>query len=262
MSLVKRRPRIGIPADVKSDGDESFHAVGEKYLAAVAHGAQTMPVLLPALGAGAEMASLVDAISPDEQLEGLDGLFLTGSPSNLEPACYGQTCDGIGPFDPQRDQTTLPLIQAALAHDMPILAVCRGFQELNVACGGTLFSAVHEQPGYMDHREDHTLQRAQRYAPAHSVALTENGFFAKLTGQNSVQVNSLHGQGVDRLGSGLVTDAVAPDGLVEALYMPDRHFVVGVQWHPEWAFEQNSVSAALFAAFGRAARTWRDVRAA
>lgn len=256
MSATIYRPRIGIPTDVKAVGDDTVHAVGEKYLAAVAHGAGATPMLLPALGAGAELASLEQAIGADGLLDGLDGLFLTGSPSNLDPAYYGDTATGIGPFDGQRDATTLPLLRAALARNMPVLAVCRGFQELNAVCGGTLYMAVHEQPGYMDHRDDHELPRARRYAPAHRVELSPGGMLARLTRENEIEVNSLHGQGLARLGAGLVADALAPDGLVEAVYMPDKRFVVGVQWHPEWQFDTNATSRALFAAFGDATRAW------
>lgn len=258
MSLQQSRPRIGIAADVKSVGDDAMHAVGEKYLAAVAHGAEAIPLLLPALGAGVELASLEEDISADDLLEGLDGLFLSGSPSNLEPMWYGDSAAGVGPYDQQRDRTTLPLLHTALARDMPVLAVCRGFQELNVACGGTLYTAVHEQPGYMDHRDEHDLPRAQRYGLAHPVSLTAGGFLAPLAGTTEIQVNSLHGQGIARLADDLLVDAVAPDGLVEAAYHPGRHFVVGVQWHPEWTFAEDPVSRALFAAFGRAARAWRQ----
>ncbi|HLQ85171.1 MAG TPA: gamma-glutamyl-gamma-aminobutyrate hydrolase family protein [Salinisphaeraceae bacterium] len=262
MAKHTQRPRIGIPADVRTLSDEPVHVVGEKYLAAVAHGAAATPLLLPGLGAGAEMASLEAIIAPEDLLAGLDGLFLTGSPSNLEPRHYGDTSAGIGPFDPQRDATTLPLLHAALARDMPILAVCRGLQELNVVCGGTLHAAVHEQPGFMDHREDQSLPRAQRYAPAHAVSLNADGFLARLLDTAEIRVNSLHGQGIARLGEGLVADAIAPDGLVEAAYLPGRRFVVGVQWHPEWSFRENPAARALFSAFGDAARAWRNAQAA
>lgn len=258
MTTQTQRPRIGIPVDVKSVNGDALHVVGEKYLAAVAHGADATPLLLPALGAGAELTSLVGVISPDDLLDGLDGLFLTGSPSNLVPASYGGTGEGVGPFDPQRDRTTLPLLRAALARDMPILAVCRGFQELNVVCGGTLHTAVHEQSDYMDHRDDHEQPRPNRYEAAHSVALTEGGLLARLAGgRTEIQVNSLHGQGIAWLGDGLVVEATAPDGLIEAAYVADRRFGVGVQWHPEWQFAENPLSRALFAAFGAAARQWR-----
>lgn len=247
-----QRPRIGIPVDVRAVGDDAMHVVGEKYIAAVAHGAEAVPRLLPALGEGAEMASLEETIAPEDVLEGLDGLFLTGSPSNLAPSFYDDAAAEIGPFDSQRDATTLPLLRAALDRGLPVLAVCRGFQELNVVCGGTLYPAVHDQPGYMDHRDDHDQPRVARYGPAHSVALTPSGLFERWMGQSEVQVNSLHGQGIARLGEGLAAEAVAPDGLVEAAQMPAYRFVVGVQWHPEWQFAENALSRALFAAFGAA----------
>lgn len=250
-------PRIGVPVDVKHVSGESFHGVGEKYIAALAHGAGALPLLLPALGEGAEMAALTGFMSPDEILEGLDGLFLTGSPSNLAPWRYGGAGEGVGPFDPQRDETTLALLRAALDRDLPVLAVCRGFQELNVICGGTLCAAVHERPGRMDHREDHDLPRAERYQPAHPVRLAADGLLARLAGSEEVMVNSLHGQGVDRPGDGLVVEATAPDGLIEAVRLPGHRFVMGVQWHPEWQFAENPLSRALFAAFGDAARRRR-----
>lgn len=250
------RPRIGIPADVRGIDDESLHVVGEKYLAAVAHGADAIPIILPALGAGAEMASLEKVVGVERLLDGLDGLFLTGSPSNMPPSQYGATGEGVGPFDPQRDKTTLPLLRAALARDLPVLAVCRGLQELNVVCGGTLYTSVHEQPGYLDHRDDHDLPRAQRYEPAHAIELTEDGLLAQWAGCTEVEVNSLHAQGIAVLGQNLAVEAIAPDGLVEAVRLPGQHFVVGVQWHPEWAFADKPLSRALFAAFGDAARAY------
>lgn len=258
--MATPRPRIGIPVDVRSVGDDTMHAVGEKYLAAVAHGAKAIPLMLPALGGGRELASLEGAIGADDLLAGLDGLFLTGSPSNMEPSRYGDASAGVGPFDPQRDRAVLSLLAAALSKDLPVLAVCRGFQELNVVQGGTLHSAVHELSGYMDHRDDHDLPREQRYEPVHTVTLTPGGFLEKLAGAHEVRVNSLHGQGLARLGEGLVADATAPDGLVEAVYMPSRRFVVGVQWHPEWKFAENPLSQSLFTAFGAAARQWMDSR--
>lgn len=252
--MSRRRPRIGIPADVKTVDGAPVHAVGEKYLAAVAHGAGATPVILPALGAGAELASLEDVILPEDLIEGLDGLFLSGSTSNMAPAWYGDDNPGVGPFDPQRDRTTLPLLRTALAHDLPVLAVCRGFQELNVVCGGTLHTAVHEQPDHMDHRDPADRSRAEQYGPAHRIDLAAGGLLARLAGSREAMVNSLHGQGIARLGEGLVVEATAPDGLIEAVRLPGKRFVVGAQWHPEWQFAENPLSRALFAAFGEAAR--------
>ncbi|WP_111746182.1 gamma-glutamyl-gamma-aminobutyrate hydrolase family protein [Salinisphaera orenii] len=252
--MTQDRPSIGIPVDVKTFGDDTMHVVGEKYIAAVAHGAGAKPLLVPALGQGPEMASLNDVIAPETMLDGLDGLFLTGSPSNMKPSFYGDDSEGVAPFDEQRDRTTLALLRAALARDLPILALCRGFQELNVACGGTLYTAVHEQTDYNDHRDDHDQPRAERYQPRHPVTLTENGLLTQLAGTRQVEVNSLHGQGVAQLGPSLAVEAIAPDGLIEAARHPDRSFAVGVQWHPEWQFADNPFSKALFTAFGDAAR--------
>ncbi|MGD8709617.1 MAG: gamma-glutamyl-gamma-aminobutyrate hydrolase family protein [Ectothiorhodospiraceae bacterium] len=262
--MPSRRPVIGIPVDVKSIDGESFHAVGEKYIAAVAHGAGATPLLIPALGAGADMASLEYAIRPEALLQRLDALFVPGSPSNVEPALYGSKEPRRGGGDSQRDSTTLALIRAALAADMPLLAVCRGLQELNVALGGTLDQAVHERPDRMDHREDKSLPRERRYEAAHDVELVENGALARVVGERRIRVNSLHEQGIHQLASPLAAEATAPDGLIEAASVPGKTFAIAVQWHPEWRFRENPASAALFAAFGRAAaaRAGLDARAA
>lgn len=246
-------PRVGIPVDVKRIGDATFHAVGEKYIAAIAHVTGALPLLLPALGPGAEGADLGSRFTPDELLDGLDGLFLPGSHSNIEPRQWGAT-GREAHADPQRDATTLPLIRSALGHNLPVLAVCRGLQELNVALGGTLHRAVHDRTEFADHREDEALPRAERYGPAHPVTLTADGLLQRLTGERELTVNSLHGQGLARIGRGLVVEARAPDGLIEAVRLPGARFVVGVQWHPEWDARTNPASRALFTAFGEALR--------
>ena len=258
MSLL--RPRIGVPVDCKLIGTDPSHVVGEKYLAAVAHAANAIPLVLPARAAGAEQASLETRISADDQLVDLDGLFLTGSPSNMEPWRYGSDAPGVGPFDPQRDANNLALLGAAMARDMPVFAVCRGFQELNVACGGTLYTAVQDVPGLSDHRDDHDAPRERRYAPAHPVELVSDGWMAGLLDTQEISVNSLHSQGIDRLGPALRAEGHAPDGLVEAVRHRDLRFVVGVQWHPEWRYGDNPVSMALFHAFGEACRVFRQQR--
>ncbi|MDA3919072.1 MAG: gamma-glutamyl-gamma-aminobutyrate hydrolase family protein [Salinisphaera sp.] len=255
--MSNERPRIGVPVDVKLIGEDPTHAVGEKYLAAVAHAAGTIPLLLPALIAGAEMPSLTAEVSADDLLDGLDGLFLTGSQSNMDPHHYASSAPGVGPFDSQRDSANLALLHAAIARDMPIFAVCRGYQELNVACGGTLHTAVHDVPGFNDHRADHERPRPERYAPAHPVRLVDDGLLARLTGEREVMVNSLHGQGIDRLADSLIAEATAPDGLIEAVRHRHSSFTIGVQWHPEWRYTDNPVSMALFVAFGDAARVYR-----
>lgn len=249
------RPTILLPCDVKPVGLHAFHCVGEKYIDAVAHGADAWPLLLPAFGAGQDLASLAGHVDLEELLAGVDGVFLPGSASNVHPARYGASDIPAVKPDPQRDELTFRLIDTALAQRVPLFAVCRGLQELNVALGGTLYPAVHAVPGYMDHRENTDDPREQQYASAHPVRLTPGGALHRLLGRDEIAVNSLHGQGIRDLAPGLLVEAVAPDGLVEAVSAPEHPgFLIGVQWHPEWAWRSNPDSTALFRAFGMAAR--------
>jgi len=250
------KPVIGIPVDALDVNGKPFHGVGEKYVNAVAHGSHAIPFFIPAFGTGAELDALDALLEVDEILDRLDGLFLTGSPSNVEPHHYAGEPSSPGTLhDPQRDVTTLPMIRRAIERDLPILAVCRGYQELNVALGGTLHQKVQEVPGLMDHREDKNLPREQQYGPAHPVRLVEGGVLHRLLGETEIEVNSLHQQGLDRLADDLRAEAIAPDGLVEAVsHRANLRFLIGVQWHPEWRFRENRVSSAIFRAFGEAAR--------
>jgi putative glutamine amidotransferase len=186
-------------------------------------------------------------------LDRLDGLLLSGSPSNVEPGRYGVAHDATpGKHDPARDATTLPLIHAALARGLPLLAICRGMQELNVALGGTLHQQVQELPGRLDHRGGPGTV-AERYRPKHG--LRAEGGMARLLGRGATQVNSLHEQGIDALAPGLVAEAWAPDGTMEAVRVADvSGWAFGVQWHPEWNWAANPDSVAIFAAFGAACR--------
>lgn len=241
------RPLIGIPADRRMLGLHPYHVVGDKYARAVLDAAGGLPLLIPALA---------EELGLDELLERLDGVMFTGSHSNVEPHHYsGPPSDPGTLHDPARDATTLPLIRKAVAAGVPVLGICRGFQEMNVAFGGTLHQKVHEVEGRHDHREDTSLELDVQYGPAHEVVLEPGGSLQALTGQNRIQVNSLHSQGVDRLGPGLAVEARALDGLIEAFRVEHaKSFAVAVQWHPEWKAMNNPFSRALFAAFGAAAR--------
>ena len=250
-----RRPVIGIVADVKQVGPHPFHAVGEKYINAVAHGAGAVPVLLPATAAGEDLEAIA---VPLEMLDLVDGLFLPGSASNVEPRHYAAAEPLPMLHDPQRDATTLPLIRAALERGLPLLAVCRGHQELNVALGGSLHQLLHEQPGLMDHREPKDAPRRLQYAAAHGVVLAEGGLLRRIAGVPMALVNSIHAQGIDRLAPGLAVEATAPDGLIEAVRVENAAFALGVQWHPEWRFRDDRLSTAIFAAFGAAATAYRE----
>ncbi len=244
---MSRLPLIGIPADRRLCGKHFFHMVGEKYIEAVAAGAHAVPVLVPALGSELDLPSLLDAC---------DGLLLTGSASNVEPHHYGGPASEPGTLhDANRDATTLPLIPLAIAAGLPVLAICRGFQEMNVAYGGTLCQRLHEVPGNMDHREDESTPLEVQYGPAHEVRLEPGGVLRKIAGQDRLMVNSLHWQGIRTLGKDLVVEARAPDGIIEAFRVADSpNLALGLQWHPEWQFAQNQFSSALFAAFGAASR--------
>jgi putative glutamine amidotransferase len=236
-------PIIGIPACLREIKDRAFHGVNDKYPKAVIEAATCLPVLIPAVGSRVEICAVLDR---------LDGLLLTGSPTNVHPSHYG--CAPIDPeirHDPERDATTLPLIREAVRRDAPILAICRGIQELNVALGGTLHQRVHEVPGRLNHRSRKDSPGGP-HGPAHSVRLLDGGLLAGLAGTTEIMVNSLHSQGIDRLADKLCVEAVAPDGQIEAVSLPSARFIVGVQWHPEHKALENPFSRALFAAFAQA----------
>jgi putative glutamine amidotransferase len=220
--------------------------VGEKYIDAIASGAGALPLLVP---------SLTPTLDSSQLVEACDGILFTGSPSNVEPHHYGGPASAPGTLhDPSRDATTLPLIPRAIAAGVPVLAICRGFQEMNVAFGGTLHQRLHEA-GYSDHREDESQPLHVQYGPAHEVLLEPGGLLRKIAGRDRLEVNSLHWQGVDTLGRGLAVEARAPDGVIEAFRVIDsRSFALGLQWHPEWQHAENPFSCALFEAFGEAAR--------
>ncbi len=247
MKTHTRKPIVLIPADVKQIGEHPFHAVGQKYILAVAQGAQALPLLVPAIS---------DYLEFDELLANADGIMLTGSPSNVHPSHFGQEVHNpVLPLDPARDALTLKLIHAAINAGVPLLAICRGFQELNVAFGGSLHQAVQEVAGKNDHREAKDLDVDSQYAPSHQINLVANGQLAKILGASQTMVNSLHGQGVDRLGVGLSAEAHALDGLIEAVSVDNAtSFALGVQWHPEWKVMQNPTYLAIFKAFGDACR--------
>src|SRR5579862_5920164 len=241
------RPLIGITADRRMGGKHPFHMVGEKYARAVLDGSGASPLLIPALA---------EELRFEELLERLDGLLFTGSPSNVEPHRYQGEPSAPGTLhDPARDATTLPLIRKAVAAGVPVFGICRGFQEMNVAFGGTLHQKLHEVPGNLDHRDDESQPLEVQYGPAHDVTLEPGGTLRALSATERVRVNSLHSQGIERLGEELEVEARAPDGVIEAFRVrAARAFALAVQWHPEWQVMHNPFSRALFAAFGQASR--------
>ena len=235
-------PLVGIVCDFESKDGMQSHRAGDEYVVALRDSVGALPLLIPVTQKPLDVATL---------LARLDGLLFPGAPSNVAPWRYGGETPGTLP-DTARDATSLPLLKAAVEAGIPALCICRGFQELNVALGGTLNPHVHKRPGALDHREDEAAPLAAQYAPVHAVRLAPGGMLAGLLENKEVMVNSLHHQGIATLAPGLFVEAHAPDGLIEAVSLPGaKGFVLGVQWHPEWDVA-DPVSAAIFGVFRRA----------
>lgn len=253
MQLPNDAPIIAVPMCIKHIDGQNFHTVGEKYLRALIEAAGCYPLSFPALG---------EALAPGALLDHVDGILFTGSPSNIAVHHYNGTPDRPDSLqDPGRDAITLPLMRAALERHVPIFSICRGFQELNVALGGTLNTKVHEIPGRLDHRGPQGVDYNTVYQPAHLVKFTPGGKFAKLLGKTETKVNTVHWQGIDRLADRLVIEGLAEDGVIEAVSVKDYPgFLIGTQWHPEYRATENEDSAKLFKAFGLAAREYAQQR--
>ena len=238
-------PIVGIPACAREVNGHLRHDTPARYAVAVLGAAGALPLMIPPLGE--PMLAVLHRI---------DGLLVPGSPSNVHPSHYdGGDSETPDLHDPARDATTLPLIRAAIARGMPVLAICRGIQELNVALGGTLHQQVHALDGRIDHRGG-PGSLAERYGPKHPVALS--GELAHIVGADAIVVNSLHGQAIERPAPGLVVEALAEDGTIEAVRVTTaRGFACGVQWHPEWGYADDPASLAIFRAFGAACRAYR-----
>ena len=249
----RSKPVVLVAADSRQIDGQTFHAVGHKYVAAVAQAAEAIPLAIPALGSDSELEAL---------LELADGILLPGAVSNVHPSHFDEeVLNPALPLDPARDSTTLRLIGAAVAAGVPLLGICRGFQEINVAYGGSLYQAVHDTEGYDDHREVDSPLKEEQYGPRHLVETVDGGVLAKITGRSEFMVNSLHGQGIARLGAGLVAEAYAPDGLIEAISISGaKGFALAVQWHPEWDVLNTPPYLSIFHAFGAACRDRAESR--
>ena len=245
------KPLVGISCCTKQFGIFGMpnHAASDTYIRATDRLVGAVPVLIPANGSMADAAALLDR---------LDGIMLTGSRSNVQPSLYGGPPHLEGtPEDPMRDGATLPLIRAAVALGVPVLAICRGLQELNVALGGTLHQRLQDLPGRLDHSTPLQPSSKVRTGKAHGIRVTPGSWLHRLAGATEIAVNSLHNQGIDRLAPGLVAEGVAPDGTVEAVRAASAPaFAVGVQWHPEYDWELDPLSRRIFEQFGEAVRAF------
>lgn len=245
---MKQFSLVGIPACTKIVAGHIQHATPERYGRALVQAANAIPVLIPP--EGQLMLSVLDK---------LDGVMFNGSPSNVMPTLYGVDFDATpNDHDPDRDSTTIPLIKAALARGIPVLGICRGMQELNVALGGTLFQEVYKIPGRMDHRAGDG-DNEFKFRPQHEVTLS--GELAQICGSTVIEVNSLHGQAIDQLAEGLVVEGVAPDGTIEAVRVENaKNFAIAVQWHPEWEAMHFPDRLQLLQAFGDACAAYAAAR--
>ena len=248
-----KQPLVAVSTDTKFFENYTWHAAPEQYLEAALSVAGVLPVLVPSFGERLDFDTLLDTV---------DGVMLTGAKSNVHPPHYGREADEKnGPYDKQRDATTLPLIRAALERGVPLLAICRGIQELNVALGGSIAGEIQEREGSLDHRAPESALQDERFAIRHPVSIEPGSCLADIFGPGEVRVNSVHRQGIDRLAPGLQVEAVAPDGTVEAVSVAGaKAFAVGVQWHPEYWVASDDASARVFAAFGAAVRAHAAAR--
>ena len=250
------KPLVGISCCTKQFGVFGMpnHAASDTYIRATDHVVGGVPVLMPANGPMADIETLLDR---------LDGIILTGSRSNVHPSFYDGPPHAEGTWeDTARDEITLPLIRAAVARGVPVLAICRGFQELNVALGGSLHQRLQDLPDRKDQSTPMQASAKVRQGKAHSIRVTQGGWLHKLAGTTEISVNSLHNQGIDRLAPGLIIEGVAPDGTIEAVSVAKTcsgsapGFTVGVQWHPEYDWPTDSLSRRIFAQFGEVVRAY------
>ena len=241
------RPIIAIPADFREFDGVTWQAVQQQYIRAAVKAAEVTALIVPALEAGNDIDAILDRV---------DGLLVSGSASNVHPSLYGKEArESDGPFDTARDATALPLIRRTIDRAIPMLAICRGIQELNVALGGTLATEIQELQGRMDHRAPQSESQAERFAIQHPIRIKPDSCLGAILKEDSVKVNSVHRQAIDRLAPRLEVEAVAEDGTVEAGSVKDaKGFVVGVQWHPEYWVQSDAPSRKIFEAFGEAVR--------
>lgn len=240
------RPVVGIICDNRQVGGASAQIVLDRYVrAAIAYG-DVAALLIP---------SLPDLMSAADVAGRLDGVLMTGSPSNVEPSRYGDTGDGEGPFDPARDELALGLINEMTSRGRPVFGVCRGFQEINVALGGTLRRDTSASNDLIRHHAPEGAGYDAMFDHRHPVSLVVGGVLAAAFAKAELNVNSVHFQGVGMLAPTLSIEATAPDGLVEAYSARINGApLLAVQWHPEWGTDTDPDSQTFFRLLGRALR--------
>lgn len=245
--MTAQSPLVGLPADTYENHGLLFHSLGDKYVRAVAEVSGCTPVMIPAM---------IDALHLEPLLDHFDGILMTGAVTNVHPPHYGEAATADHePYDHARDATTLTLIKAVIERGIPLFCICRGFQELNVALGGTLETELQRGEGRLDHRAAKSDDTDVRYGPRHAIAISPGGMLERILGKRETTINSVHRQGVKKLAPGLIVEATAPDGVIEAVSVKGAgSFALGAQWHPEYKARDNPDSVKLFTAFGDAVR--------
>ncbi len=247
--MMKSLPLVGLPADTYEKDGFLFHSLGDKYARALMDVSKSFPVMIP---------SMFDERDIDALLDHFDGILMTGAVSNVHPPHYGEAeSPDHEPYDHRRDTMTLKLIRSVIDRGIPLFCICRGFQELNVALGGSLETELQRGEGRLDHRAPKSDDTDVRYAPVHKIAVTKGGMLERMIGKHETMVNSIHRQGIKKISTKLVAEAVAPDGVIEAVSVKGaRAFAFGTQWHPEYKASKNEDSVKLFTAFGDAVRAY------
>jgi putative glutamine amidotransferase len=258
--MTTKRPVVGVIGSAHIvEGKFTAQRVGERNLRAVAEAAGALPLMF----AGTPEITDIDAL-----LDTVDGILLTGARANVHPSHFGHDeHPAHEPYDRSRDAIALQLIEACVERGVPLFGICRGFQEMNVAFGGSLHPEIRELPGRMNHRmprlpngEIHPDLEVI-FADRHDVRLTPGGVFAKLLGAETIRVNSLHGQGILEPGKRIVIEGIAEDDTIEAIAIAEAPgFALGVQWHAEHDATRNPINRTLFAAFGAALVKYRRAR--
>jgi putative glutamine amidotransferase len=247
------RPLVGLPADTTEKDGFIYHSLGDKYVRALTEVANLEAVMIP---------NAIDPSNIDGLLAHFDGVLMTGSVSNVHPPHYGEeaTLDHE-PYDHHRDAVTLQLIRRVIDRGIPLFCICRGFQELNVAMGGSLETELQRGEGRLDHRAPKSDSIDERYGPRHAIAISKGSLLETMLGKSETMVNTIHRQGIRKLGAGLNVEATAPDGIIEAVSVKGaKAFALGTQWHPEFKAADNPDSVKLFTAFGNAVRAHRRAR--
>lgn len=242
-------PLVGMPADTYEKNGLYFHSLGDKYVRAVLDVSKCLPVMIPSIG---------EELDVDSALDHFDGILITGAVSNVHPPHYGEEpSTEHEPYDHHRDATTLRLIKAVIDRGIPLFCICRGFQELNVVLGGSLETELQKTEGRLDHRANKDPDPDVRYGPSHKIDIRAGGILERILGKRETMINSVHRQGVRKLAPGLVVEATAPDGVIEAASVKGaKGFALGAQWHPEYKAWENPDSTKLFEAFGNAVRAY------